>query len=412
MELAKGVNLEFREVTKTFRRGNGHGSMRDAIPALARTLFRKPGRDPQVFESLSDVSFQVRSGECLGIIGPNGAGKSTLLKCASRILRPNQGSVEIRGRVSALIEVGAGFHPDLTGRENIFLNGTILGMRRVEIAKRLDQIVEFAGLAEFIDTPAKRYSSGMFARLGFAVAVFVDPDVLLIDEVLSVGDRAFTLRCEQKIHELRQSGTAILFVSHNLAAVRSICDRVLVLAGGKMVHAGKPDEAIRFYHQWMLDREGEQEASSIVTHVALRSQDDGVGASDDFAAGEVVELEVEVCPTESLPGARLEISLRDSQETLIYQTSTPSRYLQAGTHASQVIRLTLNLLPGTYWLGLAVYGRCQVSGRQQLVEWRPNRLPITIRGDSEATGTANLFAVCQCHDKLGSQQRANLLMSS
>jgi hypothetical protein len=249
----------------------------------------------------------------------------------------------------------------------------------------------------------------MFARLGFAVAVFVDPDVLLIDEVLSVGDRAFTLRCEQKIQELRQAGTAILFVSHNLAAVRSICDRVLVLAGGKIVYSGKPEEAIRFYHQWMLDREGNEEAGSMVTHIALRARHDALGTAEDFEPGEVVDLEVELSPTESFPGARLEISLRDSQETLVYQTSAPSRNLQGGEHASYSVRLALNLLPGTYWLGLAVYAHCQESGRPQLVEWRPNRLPITIRGNSGAAGTANLFADFQCQDDLDSQRPTPLL---
>ncbi|MFO0949088.1 MAG: ABC transporter ATP-binding protein, partial [Planctomycetota bacterium] len=244
------VRVEFRGVTKVFRRGEDHGSLRDALPALARRVTgRGPRRSKNEFLSLDDVSFEVRSGECLGIIGPNGAGKSTLLKCASKILRPNAGTVVVRGRVSALIEVGAGFHPDLTGRENIFLYGAVLGMRRREVKERFDRIVDFSGIGPAIDTPAKRYSSGMFARLGFAVAALMDPDVLLIDEVLSVGDRQFSDKCEYKIREILAGGAAVLFVSHNLAAVRMICDRVALLERGRLTFVGSPDDAIRRYHQ-------------------------------------------------------------------------------------------------------------------------------------------------------------------
>ncbi len=223
---------------------NAPRALRDLWPRWKRALFQPAASaaalEGDEFYSLKGVSFEVRSGECLGIIGPNGAGKSTILKCASRILRPNRGQVKVKGRVSALIEVGAGFHPDLTGKENVFLNGTILGMKRAEIADRFDQIVDFAGLADFIHTPVKRYSSGMYARLGFAVSAFMEPDVLLIDEVLSVGDLAFARKCEQKIKEICSGDTTVLFISHNLAAVRSICDRVIVLAGGEVRFDGAP----------------------------------------------------------------------------------------------------------------------------------------------------------------------------
>jgi lipopolysaccharide transport system ATP-binding protein len=193
------------------------------------------------------VSFDVHHGKALGIIGPNGSGKSTTLKLLTRILRPNVGHCEVRGRVGALIEVAAGFHPDLTGRENIFLQGSIMGMKQAEIARKLDQIIEFAGVTGFIDTPVKRYSSGMNARLGFAVAAHLNPDVLIIDEVLAVGDAAFQQRCFERIRHLKKEGVTLVFVSHNLPAVEALCDTTLLLTRGETVFMGSPHEATAKY---------------------------------------------------------------------------------------------------------------------------------------------------------------------
>jgi lipopolysaccharide transport system ATP-binding protein len=220
----------FDSVWKKFRRGERHDCLRDLVPALARRLSRR-GRtmDESEFWALRDVSFEVAPGEALGIIGPNGAGKSTTLKLLTRILRPTRGHSELRGRVGALIEVAAGFHPDLTGRENVFLQGAIMGMKQAEIARQLDAIVEFAGVREFIDTPVKRYSSGMNARLGFSIAAHLDPQVLVIDEVLAVGDMPFQQRCMERMGEFKRQGVAIVFVSHNLQAVQFLCDRALHL---------------------------------------------------------------------------------------------------------------------------------------------------------------------------------------
>jgi lipopolysaccharide transport system ATP-binding protein len=192
----------FDSVWKKFRRGERHDSLRDLIPAAVRSLAGSTREDElqqREFWALEAVSFDVGAGEALGIIGPNGAGKSTTLKLLTRILRPTRGHCAVRGRVGALIEVAAGFHPDLTGRENIFLQGAIMGMRRAEIARKLDEIVDFAGVGDFIDTPVKRYSTGMNARLGFSIAAHLDPDVLIIDEVLSVGDSAFQDRCVRRM---------------------------------------------------------------------------------------------------------------------------------------------------------------------------------------------------------------------
>src|SRR4030067_2714010 len=213
------VVLEFNYVLKKFKKGERYDSLRDFIPAIAKRLFNSSqGEELQEkeFWSIKDVSYQVMKGEALGIIGPNGAGKSTVLKLLSGILKPNKGNIKVNGRLSALIEVGAGFHPDLTGRENIYLNGAILGMRRDEIDRKFNEIVEFSGISEFIDTPVKRYSSGMYARLGFSVAAHVDPEILLIDEVLSVGDFSFQLKCLKRIQEGKENGRTGIFISHNL----------------------------------------------------------------------------------------------------------------------------------------------------------------------------------------------------
>ena len=200
------------------------------------------------FWALKDINFQVERGEVLGIIGRNGAGKSTLLKILSRITPPTTGEIRLRGRVSSLLEVGTGFHPELTGRENIFLNGAILGMRNAEIRKKLDAIIEFSGITKFIDTPVKRYSSGMFVRLAFSVAAHLEPDVLIIDEVLAVGDVEFQKRCLGKMEDVtRKEGRTVLFVSHNMTAVRDLCSRTMLLSDGRVDASGPTAEVIQKY---------------------------------------------------------------------------------------------------------------------------------------------------------------------
>jgi lipopolysaccharide transport system ATP-binding protein len=239
----------FEGVWKKFRRGERHDSLRDLLPAIARRIVRGRRGDEleaEEFWAVRDVSFEVRAGDALGIIGPNGAGKSTVLKLLTRILRPTRGRCEVRGRVGALIEVSAGFHQDLTGRENVYLQGAIMGMKRAEIARKFDEIVEFAGVADFIDTPVKRYSSGMNARLGFAIAAHLDPEVLLIDEVLSVGDMAFQERCLERMRKFRDEGIPIIFVSHNLEAVRRLCTRALYLRQ-RVCEAGPAESVISSY---------------------------------------------------------------------------------------------------------------------------------------------------------------------
>src|SRR3954454_17484419 len=235
--------IEVRGVGKQYRFGTGpEGRLADALSHLARRA-RYPARRPsrETFWALRDVSLDVAHGEVVGLIGRNGAGKSTLLKLLARITMPTEGRIVMRGRVASLLEVGAGFDPELSGRENVYLSGAILGMRAREITAKFDEIVAFSGIERFIDTPVKRYSSGMFVRLAFAVGAHLESDVLLVDEVLAVGDAEFQRRCLAKMDDVaHQGGRTIVFVSHNMSAVRRLCDRAYLLQGGAITAAGSP----------------------------------------------------------------------------------------------------------------------------------------------------------------------------
>ncbi len=255
------VAISMDGVWKKFRRGERHDSLRDLVPAAVKRVLRgaTPAMELQKgdFWALRDVTFDIRKGDALGVIGHNGAGKSTLLKILTKLLRPTQGTYVTHGRIGALIEVTAGFHPDLTGRENVFLNGAILGMKRADIAQRFDAIVDFSGIGEFIDTPVKRYSSGMNARLGFSIAAHLEPEILIVDEVLSVGDFTFQGKCIRWMQDLLQSGTTVIFVSHNMDAVLSLCDSALLLDHGKVTARGELSKVVGEYYksggQWKVD---------------------------------------------------------------------------------------------------------------------------------------------------------------
>jgi len=238
---SEGGQIEFRNVAKRFQLAEGR-TLREFLPALLR------GEGwSEAFYALRDVTFSIGHGETYGVIGRNGSGKSTVLKLIAGVTAPSEGEVRVRGSVSPLIELGAGFHPDLTGRENIDLNAIILGMSRKEIRERFDEIVEFAELRDFIDTPVKRYSSGMYMRLGFSVAIHSNPEILLVDEVLAVGDAAFQEKCLAKMHEFKERGITIVFVSHSMDLVRKFCERVLLLEGGRLIGDGAPEEITERY---------------------------------------------------------------------------------------------------------------------------------------------------------------------
>jgi lipopolysaccharide transport system ATP-binding protein len=309
--------------------------------------------------ALDDVSFDVRQGEVVGLIGANGAGKSTLLKILSRITDPTEGEVVVAGRVGSLLEVGTGFHPELTGRENVYLNAAILGMRKAEIDKRFDEIVEFSGVQRFLDTPVKRYSSGMQVRLAFAVAAHVQPEVLLVDEVLAVGDAEFQQKCLGKMRDVTREGRTVIFVSHNLPAVRSLCSRALLLERGALAFDGPVDGAIERY----LGRVREQSAASIAgPELELRLAksrlyshapffrcsrisvlDEQGAASAFFRSDEEIAVAVEYEVLRPLPSFRILVTLTDANQSTIIRTETAddpeidAGALEPGSYRSVVV---------------------------------------------------------------------------
>ncbi len=239
-------------LSKRYRIGElraGYGTLRDSLTRTAGRVGRRQRHGKEHIWALRDVSFDLAEGEVLGLIGRNGAGKSTLLRVLTRITAPTSGTATIRGRIGSLLEVGTGFHPELTGSENVYLNGAILGMRRREIARKYDDIVEFSGVSRFIDTPVKRYSSGMYVRLAFSVAAFLEPEILLVDEVLAVGDAEFQRRCLGRMEDMGESGRTVVFVSHNMQTIAQLCDRAILLEGGSVVLDGDSTDVVARYLQ-------------------------------------------------------------------------------------------------------------------------------------------------------------------
>ena len=344
----------FDQVWKKFRRGERHDSLRDAVTALVKRPFTaRPDRDAldqQEFWALKDVSFEVQPGEAIGIIGPNGAGKSTTLKLLTKILKPTMGACRVRGRVGALIEIAAGFHPDLTGRENLYLQGAILGMNRAEVAGKLDAIIEFAGIRDFIDTPVKRYSSGMNARLGFAVAAHVEPDVLLIDEVLAVGDFSFQQKCFARLAEFRRSGAAIVFVSHNMQAIVSLCDKALLLRPGRSALLAPVGEVASLY----ASPDG-QVVDSRITMGAVRLAEMARRAPITKAVepGTALTLDARIHINTLLPRSRVNFEVIRHDGLIMFSGSPmvdgdPAIDLEPGSVLEARVQFRANVLRGTY----------------------------------------------------------------
>ena len=357
MESTTRPPLEFQHISKKFRKGEAHDSLRDLIPGLFRKTIGRIGQTdlkPKEFWALHDVSFRVEKGQALGIVGPNGSGKSTTLKILSGILRPTSGNMQVNGRISALIEVGAGFHPDLTGRENIFLNGAILGMNRSEVIKKMDAIVDFSGISGFIDTPVKRYSSGMYARLGFSIAAHVEPEILLVDEVLSVGDYTFQGRCIQKMNEILKNGTTVIFVSHNMESVLSLCGRAILLVNGKITHEGEPTEVIAEYCRtggsWIPKLSDRKKA--LFRNVTFEGVDSFAKA---LSPGTHLRCRAEI---ECIEDCRLSPGLFLMQYGAAVFNTTFGRMkgevlsLSAGDHVDIIWDIDLNLPNGSYDLGV------------------------------------------------------------
>ena len=356
--------VEFHQVSKAYRLGELRSGLRETLAAQGRRLFPgglAPSR--KTLWALRDISFRVSSGEALGIVGPNGAGKTTIMKLLSRITRPTTGSVRSRGTISSLIELGAGFHPDLTGRENIYLNGTILGMSRRSINGRLDEIIEFSGLRQFVDTPVKRYSSGMYARLGFSVAAHTGAEILLVDEALSVGDLGFQAKCTQRMSELVDKGTTVLFISHSLYAVSSFCHRALLVNQGRVQGDGKPHDIVAAYQKLMreqadIERQRTETKVDLVSgprrarlvEIAVVNKDGK--ASSHFETGESLTLKVRGYAPQALKNAVVRFSIFSSDGIRCFTAHNRQEGIKfpdlLGSFEIRVVFPELLLMPDSY----------------------------------------------------------------
>ncbi len=379
----------FEHVWKKFRYGEVHDRLRDAIPAFVRRLAGRTPPDDGLwsgeFWALRDVSFSVAPGEALGLIGPNGAGKSTALKLLTRILRPTRGRCTATGRIGALIEVAAGFHPDLTGRENIFLQGAIMGMPRLETERKFDRIVEFSGIPLFIDTPVKRYSSGMHARLGFAIAAHLDPDVLIVDEVLSVGDASFQRKAFARVEELVRSGIPVVVVSHQLEAVASLCTHALLLDRGAVRMHGTPQECITAYLHGLAPP-----TDAVTGEGAVRIEAIELRGSETVRSGEVIGARLHCIIRHDgwVEPETVVVRVRSAQtgEAVFETTSGRLGISLPAFGAFEIdVELQLNVPPGVYMLESAVWdqqvGRSSFTGPIAYIE---------VRGGEEFTGPVQM----------------------
>jgi ABC-type polysaccharide/polyol phosphate transport system ATPase subunit len=390
------VDLKFDHVSKKYRirrrlqRGQSQHPILNWLNGLRR--------QSEEFWALRDVSFEVRRGEALGIIGHNGAGKSTILKLLSRITTPSSGEITIRGVISGLIEVGSGFHPELTGRENIYLSGSILGMRRREITEKLDSIVEFAGVGQFIDTPVKQYSSGMYVRLGFSIAAHLEPDILLLDEVLAVGDAAFQEKCFQRIGELKEAGKTIVFVSHDLTAIERLCGRVLLISRGSVAGSGSPVEMIAQYQRdpgyGVTPRRSDGSTDAVLPRIEILSvsfhNSDG-HRNPAFRTGEPMTVRIDYLAHEPVREIVFEVhifSFYTMKERAKCQLSTDldraGLDLGEGRGAIECFCPELALQPGTYSVDTTIRQRNAPSDVN--IAWRPGE--ILNVGQGKVTGGA------------------------
>ena len=398
--------VEVESLSKLYRIGSiGATSLRDTIERISSRFRRRaggapqteqhlppPGRQgpsPNTFWAIRDVSFSAKAGEIVGIVGRNGAGKSTLLKILSRITEPTSGRAILRGRLASLLEVGTGFHPDLTGRENIFLNGTILGMKRWEISAKFDEIVAFAEIDGFIDTPVKHYSSGMFVRLAFAVAAHLEPEILFIDEVLAVGDAGFQKKCLGKMGEIAtQDGRTVFFVSHNMSAIRALCEHALLIENGQATMDGPPSEVIGRYLASTvpdevageLDWTNRDDAPSCeeieLTRLRLLGRDGTVRTT--FEADQPISIEVNYRVKKRVRGVRFDVQFTTQEGELAFIAT--DHQFQHDVHEPGCYQTTC-IVPGgllnrrSYAIGI----QCDIPGERFLIHMR-NYLSLLVSG--------------------------------
>ena len=372
--------IEAEGLGKNYKLGlnAAYGSLRESLSAgfrntVGRAVGKGEKREIDVLWALQDVSFEIKAGEAIGLIGHNGAGKSTLLKLLSRIAEPSTGWAEVTGRVGSLLEVGTGFHPELTGRENVYLNGSILGMRRSEIRARFDEIVEFANMERFLDTPVKRYSSGMQVRLAFAVAAHLEPEILLVDEVLAVGDAAFQRKSLAKMAEVARAGSTVVFVSHNLATIQALCERAILLERGKVIADAPVEEAVSGYLRSLeraaatdlserSDRDGRAWEETLVKRLAIYDGDSG--EADVVIGGRSAKIVLEV--TEVLPMMECQLTILNNLGHPIAsfdsELSAPSDRRDGELGATIECEIaSLPLIPGRYRIDFLLKGRQEIQ---------------------------------------------------
>ena len=372
--LGKQYRIGRREPQRTLRESIVEGVARP-FRKLGRVLAIRrssasPGSPAHIW-ALKGVSFEVSRGEVVGIIGRNGSGKSTLLKILSRITEPTEGEAEIHGRVASLLEVGTGFHPELTGRENVYLNGAILGMKRAEIARRFDEIVGFAEVETFLDTPVKHYSNGMYLRLAFAVAAHLEPEILVVDEILAVGDAAFQRKCLERVGSVAREGRTVLLVSHNAATVRAICQRGILLQQGRVAFDGPVDEALAAYvesfetsRQCPFPDEGQRPGNGRVRLVGVEVSHPGRGTSGSLIAGLPARFEFSFSGT--LPGLSCGFTIYDHSGLPVTHFDSTEQSPEDSYRPEVGNKITceldeLSLVPGRYRLNVALYGEHELQ---------------------------------------------------
>ncbi len=382
---ATSLRDTFGRIAARFRRGGKAESQKEKPSAPAG----RQGPTPDTFWAIRDISFSAKAGEIVGIVGRNGAGKSTLLKILSRITEPTSGRAILRGRLASLLEVGTGFHPDLTGRENVFLNGTILGMKRWEIAAKFDEIVAFAEIDRFIDTPVKHYSSGMFVRLAFAVAAHLEPEILFIDEVLAVGDAGFQKKCLGKMGEVAtQHGRTVFFVSHNMGAVRSLCEHAILIEDGRATMDGPPAEIISRYlastvpdeTTGELDWTERDDAPSCddVEYMRLRLLDRNGTVRTSFEPDQPIAIEITYRVKRRLRGVRFDVAFTTMEGELAFVAT--DHQFQRDIHEPGTYQTTC-IVPGGLLnrRGYAVGVQCDIPGERFLIHMR-NFLSLIVSG--------------------------------
>jgi ABC-type polysaccharide/polyol phosphate transport system ATPase subunit len=373
-------DLEFKGVSKRYKIRETADPKQNKLADKVRQLWRR-SRD---FWAVWEVSFEVERGESLGIIGHNGAGKSTILKLLSNITTPSRGEIKINGSLSALIEVGSGFHPELTGRENIYLNGSILGMRRREISDKLESIVEFAGIKPFLDLPVKRYSSGMYVRLGFSIAAHLDPDILLLDEVLAVGDLAFQAKCLQRIEDLRRSGTTIVFISHDLGAVQRLCKQALLMQHGKIIARGSSLDVVNEYRRTASNFSPPNLHGTLISKVAeireLQFFNQQGNPSETYDTGAPLQVRLDYFAHERVEDCVFEILFYTGKRELQCQFTTEVSGnpidLEPGSGFVEFSCDEIGLLPGVYYVDATIKPRAAPEGSH--IDWQYQRTMLRV----------------------------------